>query len=175
MARVSKRGGLPDAVIDNTLLTRLVRLGIADFLPLLFKRILIPPEVRREAYRAPGKGKRRLRRVINEMAGFLVDCREADELTLEYLKADLDEGEAAAIAQADFTQSVLLLDENRGYKRAGLMQVTTIRTANLIVKLKEAGAISEVAPYFDRLEKTGFYLSVEVRQRLLEEAGESQP
>lgn len=172
MARQSKRGGLPNAVIDNTLLTRLVKLEIADFLPLLFKRIRIPPEVKREAYKAPEKGKRRLRKVINEMTGFFVDCREVDRFTFEFLKADLDEGEAAAIAQADYTQSVLLLDENRGYKRAGLMQLTTIRTANLIIRLKEAGAISEVRPYFDKLEKTGFYLSAEVRKRLLEEAGE---
>jgi predicted nucleic acid-binding protein len=172
MARFSKRGGLPDAVIDNTLLTRLVKLEIADFLPFLFKRILIPPEVRREAYKAPEKGKRRLRKVINEMGGFFVDCREADEFTLEYLKADLDEGEAAAIAQADHTQSVLLLDENKGYKRAELMQVTTVRTANLIISLKKVGAIDVVKPYFDKLEKTGFYLKAEIRQQLLAEVGE---
>jgi predicted nucleic acid-binding protein len=172
MARFSKGGGLPNAVIDNTLLTRLVKLEIADFLPLLFKRILIPPEVKREAYKAPEKGKRRLRKVINEMAGFFVDCRDADRLTLEFLKADLDEGEAAAIAQADYTHSVLLLDEHKGYKRAEVMQLTTVRTTNLLIRLKDVGAIEAVKPYFDKLEKTGFHLKNEIRQRLLEEAGE---
>src|SRR5437868_7264579 len=37
MARRPKQHGLPVAVIDNTLLTRLVNLEIAQFLPLLFK------------------------------------------------------------------------------------------------------------------------------------------
>ncbi|HEY0078357.1 MAG TPA: hypothetical protein VGB73_06895 [Pyrinomonadaceae bacterium] len=118
MTRRSKQRGLPTAVIDNTLLTRLVQLEIAQFLPFLFKKILIPPEVKREAYKAPHKGKRRLQKLVNEMAGFFVDCYEADELIKAYLKVDLGEGEAAAIAQADYTQSILLLDEKKGYKRA---------------------------------------------------------
>jgi predicted nucleic acid-binding protein len=172
MARRSKQGGLPIAVIDNTLLTRLVKLEIAEFLPLLFKQIRIPPEVKREAYKAPERGKRRLRKLINEMAGFFIDCREIDELVIGYLKADLDEGEAAAIAQADFTQSILLLDEKKGYRRAKTMQLTTIRTANLLNMMKQAGAITSVKPYFEKLEKTGFHLKAEVRQQLLSEAGE---
>src|SRR2546423_12809410 len=100
MARRSKRRGLPIAVTDNTLLTRLVALEVAELLPYLFKQILIPPEVKREAYKAPHKGKRRLRKLLGEMSGFFVDCYEVDELVKDYLKADLDEGEAAAIAQA---------------------------------------------------------------------------
>lgn len=47
----SKQRGLPSAVIDNTLLSRLVSLDVAELLPYLFKRILIPPEVKREAYK----------------------------------------------------------------------------------------------------------------------------
>ena len=79
-------------------------------------------------------------------------------ITKNYLKADLDEGEAAAIAQADYTKSALLLDEKKGYKRAINMQITTIRTANLLNMLKEAGAITEVKPYYQKLEATGFHL-----------------
>ena len=97
MAPHSGKGGLPIAVIDNTLLTRLVLLEIADFLPWLFKQVRIPPEVKREAYKAPHKGKRRLRKLIAEQAGFFIDCHEADEGVKEILKADLGDGEAAAL------------------------------------------------------------------------------
>jgi hypothetical protein len=38
--------------------------------------------------------------------------------------------------------------------------------------LKEARAIEAVTPYFDKLEKTDFYLKDEVRRQLLVEAGE---
>lgn len=172
MARHSKQRGLPIAVIDNTLLTRLVSLEIANFLPFLFKFILIPPEVKREAHKAPHKGKRRLRKLINEMAGFFIDCYEADELVKNYLQADLHEGEAAAIAQADYKDAILLLDEEKGYKRARAMELTVIRTINLLNLLKEVGAISKVKPYYDKLEKTGFYLKAKVRQQLLAEVDE---
>lgn|GEM_PF-1215853 len=172
MAQNVRRRGLPLAVIDNTLLSRLVSLEVAQFLPLLYKHILIPPEVKREAYKAPHKGKRRLQKLVNEMKGFFVDCYEADELVKNYLQADLDEGEAAAIAQADYKQSHLLIDEDKGFKRARTMQLTALRTASLLILLKEAGAIPEVRPYYDKLEKTGFFLKETVRKRLLAIAGE---
>src|SRR5438093_11846864 len=122
MGRSPKSHLLPLAVVDTTILSRLVALDITKYLPYLFRGILIPPEVKREANKAPHKGKSRLRKIINENVGFFSECREADEVTREYLKADLDEGEAAAIAQADATQSVLILDEQKGFRRATNMQ-----------------------------------------------------
>ncbi|HZG54436.1 MAG TPA: hypothetical protein VEZ40_20210 [Pyrinomonadaceae bacterium] len=172
MSRRSKHGGLPLAVIDNTLLTRLVGLGLAKFLPYLFKYILIPPEVKREAYKAPAKGKRRLQKTIGEMKGFFIDCYEANEFTKDFLKADLDEGEAAAIAQAEFKQAALLIDERKGFRTANNMQLKTIRTGKLLNMLKEAGAISEVKPYHLKLKAAGFYMGENIERQLLIEAGE---
>ena len=174
MAGLPKPHLLPKAVVDTTILSRLVALDITKFLPYLFRGILIPPEVKREAYKAPQKGKKRLRKVLNENVGFFVDCREADELTKEYLKADLDEGEAAAITQAYATESVIIVDEEKGHRRATLMAIPVIRTGRLLNMLKQAGAIPFVRPYHDRLQKTGFYLSAKVREELLIEASESE-
>jgi predicted nucleic acid-binding protein len=172
MPRQKTPSGLPYAVIDNSLLSRLVDLEIAVFLPFLFKRIRIPREVRREAYKAPSKGKRRLLKLIKEMEGFFIDCAEADELIKSYLMADLDAGEAAAIAQADYTMSVLLLDEKKGYRRAQIMEIEVIRTGKLLCMLKKAGAVELVKPYLDQLELSGFHLSEEARKEILAEAGE---
>src|SRR5436190_4180016 len=153
MSRSVKRRGLPQAVIDNTLLSRLVRLEVAEFLPLIYQHVLIPPEVKREAYKAPHKGKRRLQKLVNEMAGFFVDCTEVDEFTKNYLQADLDAGEAAAIAQADYTQSHVLIDENKGFVRARRMELTAIRTGRLLVMLQQSGAFPTLKPYFDKLKE----------------------
>src|SRR5437667_373825 len=150
MARNVKKHGLPYAVIDNTLLTRLVHLEVAEFLPLLYQHILIPQEVKREAYKAPHKGKRRLRRLVNEMSGFFVDCIEADEVIKNILQADLDAGEAAAIAQAEHTHSHVLIDEHKGYKRACRMGLNAVRTTNVLLMLQKSGAFPEVRPYFDK-------------------------
>jgi predicted nucleic acid-binding protein len=144
MARQKKSRGLPLAVIDNTLLCRLDSLEIADRLPLLYKQILIPPEVKREAFKAPHKGKRRLQKLINEMGGFIAVCTEVDEMVKNYLQADLDEGEAAAIAQASYKDAHLLIDENKGFKRALLMDIKAVRTLQLLNKMKEVGAIEAV-------------------------------
>lgn len=109
---------------------------------------------------------------MREMSDFFVDCYEANEFTKNLMKIDLDEGEAAAIAQAEQKQSVLLLDEKKAFKRAEAMQLTAIRTTKILTLLKEARAIEAVKPYFDKLEKTDFYLKDEVRRQLLVEAGE---
>ncbi len=172
MAHRKRSRGLPLAVIDNTLLTRLDSLGVADRLPWLYKQILIPPEVKREAFKAPHKGKRRLQKLINEMGRFFEVCTEADEMVKNYLQADLDEGEAAAIAQAYYKQAHVLIDENKGFKRAQVMQITAIRTLQLLNMMKAVGAIPAVKPYYEKLEQTGFHLKEAVRQKFLAEAGE---
>jgi predicted nucleic acid-binding protein len=170
MIQLRKARSRPVAVIDTTLLSRLVELEIADRLPWLFRLILLPPEVKREAYRGPGR--RRLRNLVKEMSGFFVDCYETNEFTRNLMKIDLDEGEAAAIAQAEQKQSVLLLDERKAFKRATAMQLTVIRTTRILIMLKEARAIAAVTPYFDKLAQTDFYLQDEVRRKLLFETGE---
>jgi len=172
MARYKRGRGLPLAVIDNTLLTRLDALGVAVFLPLLFDQILIPPEVKREAFKAPHKSKRRVQKLINESAGFIVICTEADEVVKNFLRADLDEGEAAAIAQAEATQAHLLIDEKEGFKRAQLMEIKAVRTLQLLNMLKEVGAIATVKPLYHVLKKTGFHVSDEVLNMFLAAAGE---
>lgn len=170
MTQLPKPRSRPVAVIDTTLLSRLVELEIAERLPWLFRLILLPPEVKREAYRGPGR--RRLRKLVKEMSGFFVDCYEANEFTRNLMRIDLDEGEAAAIAQAEQKQSVLLLDERKAFTRATAMQLTVIRTTRILIMLKDVRAIAAVAPYFDKLAQTDFYLKDEVRKKLLAEVGE---
>jgi len=170
MAAHSTARGLPVAVIDTSLLSRLIYLEVAQLLPLVFKVILIPPEVKREAYRAPGR--RRLKSLIKEMSGFFADCYEADELIKNYLMVDLGPGEAAAIAQADYTHTVLLLDDKKGFERAETMQLTVIRSLNVLNRLKAAAAIKEVKPYYEKLIKKGFYVKAGVVRALLAEVGE---
>jgi len=106
------------------------------------------------------------------MAGFFVDCREADSNTIDILKADLDEGESAAIAQAEKTESILLLDEKKACKRATRMQLTVVRTGRLLNMLKDASAIPAVRPYHEKLKALNFRLNEEVRKELLIEARE---
>lgn len=171
MPRQSKTIGLPVAVIDNTLLSRLAELGLANFLPYIFKQIRIPPEVKREAYKA--RNKKRLRNLLNENSGFFVDCYEADIGIKEILKTIVDEGEAAVIAQAEATNSVVITDDGKGGKQARSRELEVFRTGKILCLLKEAQAISLVEPYLDILvTKMEFSLSAKDKASILKLADE---
>jgi predicted nucleic acid-binding protein len=156
MPRKKAPVGLPVAVIDNTLLSRLAELNLAEKLPLIFKKIRIPPEVRREAYR--GSNRRRLKNLLNENKGFFVDCYEADPGIKEILKTIIDEGEAAAIAQAEATGSSVITDDKKGYEQARKREIEVFRTGAVLCMLKEAGQIPSVATFLAILIKKGFHL-----------------
>jgi hypothetical protein len=171
MARNKNR--LPIAVIDNTLLTRLIQLEIVEFLPFIFQKILIPIEVQKESYKARNKHKQRLRKIIGEMKGFFEICNKDDFLNKEILKTLLDLGEASAIAQAEYTKSAIIIDEKKGRKQAELRELEVISTIKIFFLLKESGVIEEIKPFLDKLvDDLGFYLSKKLRISFLEEAGE---
>ncbi len=88
------------------------------------------------------------------------------------LKIDLDEGEAAAIAQAEYTNSALILDEKKGRNQARKRELKVFPTIKILCLLKEFGAIPEVKPYLDNLIKMEFYLSVKLYNSTLKDMGE---
>ncbi len=162
---------LPDAVIDTTLLSRLAALGLAKMLPLVFRQIRIPLEVRREAYKASNK--KRLRNILDEQNDFFIDCREAEKGIKELLTFVLDEGEAAVIAQAEATNSAVIIDEGKGYKEAIARNIQVFRTGAILCLLKEAGQIQFVAPYLDKLvDEMNFRLHPKTKIAILKQADE---
>jgi predicted nucleic acid-binding protein len=174
MPRKEKPKGTPIAVIDNTLLSRLAELDLAEHLPLIFKKIRIPPEIKREAYdaRKRGRYKKRLRNLLGIYKGFFVDCFEADIVIKELLIIDIDKGEAAVIAQAEATKSVVITDDKKGVKAARQREIEVFRTPRIICLLKEFGQISLVAPYLKKLIKLGFRFTPKILQDILTEADE---
>ena len=171
MSPDEKPVGLSVAVIDNTLLSRLFALGIAAFLPQIFKQIRIPPEVRCEAERGPNN--KELVDLLNESNDFFIDCFEADITNKEFLKTTLDEGEAAVIAQAEITISVVITDDKAAYKEAIGRDLQVFRTGAILCLLKEAGQITLVAPYLDKLvNEMDFRLTPKAKLAILKKAGE---
>ena len=173
MSGKTKHKGLPVAVIDNTLLSRLAELGLVELLPYIFKQIRIPPEVKREAYK--GRNKKRLRNLLNENSGFFIDCYEADIANKEILKTikGIDEGEAAVIAQAEATNSVVITDDKKGSEQALNRELEVFRTGKILYLLKETEAINKVNPYlYILVVKLGFNLSEKDKEAILKLAGE---
>ena len=162
---------LPVVVIDNTLLSRLTQLGISPLLPSIFQQIRIPPEVRSEAANSPvGK---EVFDLLNESSDFFIDCHEADITNKEILKTIVDEGEAAVIAQAEATLSGIITDDYKAYREAASRELSIFRTGKILTLLKEAGQISLVSPFLDKLiNEMGFRLTHKDRVAILKAAGE---
>ena len=68
----------------------------------------------------------------------------------------------------------MLIDEKKGYNVARTMEIQALRTTSVLMQLKEAGAISAVKPYLEKLEETGFHLGRKERFILLEQANEQE-
>ena len=148
---------LPTAVIDNTLLSRLTRLEkIIESLPYIFARILIPVEVKEEAFKGPNKN--RLRNLLNHKPDFFLICKHDDFLVKELLKELLDVGEASVIAQAEYTRSAVIIDERKGREEAKNREIQVFSTTKILCLMKELGLIDEVRPILDQLIKMRFYL-----------------
>ena len=75
----------------------LTHLDLAKHMPLFFDRVYVPRAVQREVNR-----KRRFRYRLNKLyqTGFFARCAAADETNVRLLRAELDEGEAEALIQA---------------------------------------------------------------------------
>ena len=161
---------LQTAVIDNTLLSRLTGLNIAVLLPTIFEQIRVPPEIKLEAKLSPNGEK--VLTLLNESNDFFIDCYEADITNKEFLKTILDHGEAAVIAQAEATDSVVITDDKKAHKAAMGRSIRVFRTGKILGLLKEAGQIALVSPYLERLADMGFHLSPIDKLSILKSVGE---
>ena len=94
--------------------------------------------------------------------------------TLSNLQAELDPGEAAAIALAmELRPKYLIIDERDGTRVAKSHQLNTIGLLGILLLAKAQQQISAVHPYLDRLmQEADFFISSRVYRRVLELAEE---
>jgi predicted nucleic acid-binding protein len=70
-------------------------------------------------------------------------------------------------------EAILVIDERRGTNIARGLGLTTIGIVGVIGILKSRGLIPEGRPWLDALERDGFYLARDLRERSLRLMGES--
>ena len=92
------------------------------------------------------------------------------------LQAELDFGEAEAIALALEQQAeLLLIDERRGRQVAARMGLTYVGLLGILLEAKRKGFLYEVRPVLDDLiAKAGFWVSSELYTRVLQAASEGR-
>ena len=97
-----------------------------------------------------------------------------DKEKTTFLELNLDNGEASSIAYClEQTRAVLLvIDERKGRRIARELKLNIIGTLGLIVKAREKGIITSVAPILDRLENADFRISQNLKNDILDIFGE---
>lgn len=153
----------------------LIGLSSIGMLGLLYKRfpegILIPSAVYREVV-DQGKG----RTGANEVAkSNWIEVRKVeDQKLVALLRAELDEGEAEAIALAHQTVArVILLDERDARYTAQRMNFRVLGTIGVLIWAKKVGEIETLAKYLEKLQSEGnFRFSKVLFKRVLKEVGE---
>ena len=157
-------------VVSNaTPLIGLAKIGRLTLLQELFGTITIPPAVYDEVVtNAPNRpGAKEIRQ-----AAWIQTQSPIDQTKVDYLRADLDPGEAEALVLAEeLDASWILLDEPKARLAAKLLGLKFVGTVGLLLLAKRLGKISSVKPLLDELRAKKFHLNERVYQAVLKEAG----
>jgi predicted nucleic acid-binding protein len=93
--------------------------------------------------------------------------------SIEVLEAEVDEGEASAIALALETKNALvILDDFKARQLAEKLKLHYTGTLGIILKAKEIGILSAISPIMKKVQATNFRLSEKVLKEILREADE---
>lgn len=159
---------------DASPLIGLAIVGGLDWLPPLFGRVWMPPQVRDEVL--PGKamrGETEIQRALDE-GGLRLWLQPVQQLVLP----DLDEAEATCIRiavahqQATGSAALLLIDERAGRAVAAEQRVRVAGTAALIGMAKRRGLITNARLAFEALHDSDFRISAELIRTVLAAVGE---
>ncbi len=159
-----------DAVCDTSPLLYLYRIGVLDWLPRLFARILVPVAVveelevgYRQGYDVPS---------LRQLAW--LEIVDPHSLPSEWLTADLGPGELATVALAlENPTYILLLDDLLARQMAQAAGLNVMGTLGILLEARSQGLTECIRPLVGRLEEAGMWMSAELRQRILTLAGES--
>jgi uncharacterized protein len=161
---------MPDLVISNTSpLFYLHRLRHLNLLQKLYQRIIVPEAVVDELNAGRDLGED----VPNVEDYDWIEVRPVRAPELVRLITDLGAGEAQVLTLAiEEPGSLVILDDRLAREVARMRNIRITGTAGVILKAKQEGHISAVAPLLNRLIELDFRLSDNVKARILKLAQE---
>ena len=153
---------MPAVVSDTSVINYLAAIGQAELLRFEFGEIFIPPAVWRELHAQPNLPGTTAADSARDSGWLIIQQPRPSEI-LNQLFADLDPGEAEAIA-------IVLLDETDGRAEARRLGLPTIGTVGILASARKSGRLQKVKPLLDRLMKElRFRLSRELYDQLVAE------
>jgi predicted nucleic acid-binding protein len=162
---------MPELVISNTSpLFYLHRLRHLDVLQKLYQQLVIPEAVRDELVVGRVQGED-----TPDIAAYdWIEIRAVRVPAVIHLITDLGPGEAQVLALAlEEPESLVILDDGFARAVAHTQNIRMTGTAGLLIKAKQEGYITAVAPLLDRLLQLGFRLSDATKATILALAQEA--
>ena len=160
-------------VSDTTPVRALALSGRLELLVHQFGSVVIPLVVRNELARLPHEGGRAIIQAAIADGWMTVDSSPPSPLGI-YLRGSLDPGEAAAIDLACVRKADwLLMDEMAGRQAAARLGLKVTGSLGVLLRAKADGSIVSLRQEINRIRsEASFYISEELEERVLKEAGE---
>ena len=157
-------------VISNT--TPLIGLSGLNYLPLLrdlYTEVWIPREVEKEFL---ALDETVYQEVLNSAPWIkVVDLTNPQSAAIYQ---GIDDGEAEVFALAvEHDARLVLLDENKGRKKAKEIGLTVKGTVGVLQEAKEEGLVDVIKPLLMQLRDNGIHLSESLIDEALQDAGEA--
>lgn len=158
-------------VSDTSALWTLAAVGRAELLRDLYGRVLVPPAVAGEFVQPRGLAAGKIQLAL---PGFIEVVPVADQNQVRVLAEELDLGESEAIALAvELRADLLLLDEREGRLVARRRGLPFTGAVGVLMQAKRRGLLPAIRPVLETARTDfGFFLSEELLQRVLTDAGE---
>lgn len=96
----------------------------------------------------------------------------ADAAIVSRLLVQIDEGEAEALALALERQALLLVDDLPARNVARSLGLQATGTLGVLIRAKQNGPLSAVAPLLENLRAVGFWMDEALRTTVLVQAAE---
>jgi predicted nucleic acid-binding protein len=152
---------MPDSptVCNSSCLIALETIGQLALLERLYAEVYIPAAVVSE-WNSPAPGWVRLQAVT-------------DQALVQLLRGELGAGEAEAIVLAkELAAARLILDDKKARRFAKQLGLPVVGTIAVVLAAKRNGFIPAVKPVLDSLTASGFWMSDQLLQEALRQAGE---
>ena len=164
-------------VADATPLVHLGRAGLADLLPKLYERVVVPASVWREV--AGGGRSRPEVHVLQNASERWLEARDlsprARKMSQSFRRgAPVGQGEADAIALAQTLRSPVLMDDRVAVDLARMRGVETRWTTSVVVEASRLGVLDRRAARraIESLVASGLWIRQDVLLRILAILGE---
>jgi uncharacterized protein len=156
-------------VSDTSAISNLLQIDLLHILNLVYGKIIIPKTVYEELCEIENQ-----KQIIDALKWIEVESA-ADFEFIKKLESDLDAGESEAIALAiQFKADFLIIDELIGRKIAESLGIKIVGLLGTLLKAKEKGFISSVAPILENLStNAGFHINPQLKNYILRLADEA--